>query len=134
MISRVYDYMHSSMHAAQLFSFSGITFPLSNYSLSFNLAKRIGFWDTVEEAIGEDFHTTQKAIWKTNGEAIAVPIYAPFNQLNLATGNGYCADLEARFWQAERHARGLGDIAYTFNMLVKRPFNLKTFWMALVVF
>lgn len=52
MISRVYDYMHSSLHAANLFSFTGITFPLSNYSLSLYLAKRMGFWDTVEEAIG----------------------------------------------------------------------------------
>lgn len=133
-ISRVYDYMHSSMHAANLFSFADITFPLSNYTLSFNLTKRMGFWDTVEEAIGEDFHTTQKAIWKTKGEAKAIPIYAPFNQLNLATGSGYCADLEARFWQAERHARGLGDIAYTINMLIKEPFKLRTFWMSLVVF
>ena len=58
-------------------------------------------------------------MWKTQGEAITVPIYAPFNQLNLATGSGYLADLEARFWQAERHARGLGDIAYTIHMLVK---------------
>lgn len=122
------------MHAANLFSFADITFPLSNYTLSFNLTKRMGFWDTVEEAIGEDFHTTQKAIWKTKGEAKAIPIYAPFNQLNLATGSGYCADLEARFWQAERHARGLGDIAYTINMLIKEPFKLRTFWMSLVVF
>jgi hypothetical protein len=52
----------------------------------------------------------------------------------LATGGGYCADLEARFWQAERHAQGLGDIAYTCHMLIKEPFNLKTFWMAMVVF
>ena len=107
------------MHAANLFSLANITYPLSNYSLSFNLTKRIGFWDTVEEAIGEDFHTTQKAVWKTNGEVVTVPIYAPFNQLNLATGGGYLADLEARFWQGERHARGLGDIPYTINMLIK---------------
>jgi len=47
-MSRVYDYMHSSMHCANLFSFWKITFPLSNYSLTYNLAKRMGFWDTVE--------------------------------------------------------------------------------------
>jgi hypothetical protein len=73
-------------------------------------------------------------MWKTQGEAITVPIYAPFNQLNLATGNGYCADLEARFWQAERHARGLGDVAYTCARLFREPFNWKTFWMSIVVF
>lgn len=42
---------------------------LSNYSMSYNLIKRVGFWDTVEEAIGEDFHTFQKVMWKTGGEA-----------------------------------------------------------------
>lgn len=63
-----------------------------------------------------------------------MPIYAPFNQLNLATGGGYCADLEARFWQAERHARGLGDIAWTIKMFLNQPFNWRTSWMCMVVF
>jgi hypothetical protein len=42
--------------------------------------------------------------------------------------------LEARFWQAERHARGLGDIAYTIRMLLRQPLHWKTLWMSFVVF
>ncbi len=65
--TRVQDMMHSGMHFSNLYSSFDITFPLSNYTLSYKLAKKIGFWDTCAEAIGEDFHTTLKAIYKTNG-------------------------------------------------------------------
>lgn len=65
--TRVYDMSHSGIHFTNLVSSFEISFPLSNYTLSFNLIKRIGFWDTCPDAIGEDFHTTIKAFWKTNG-------------------------------------------------------------------
>ena len=96
-----------------------LIFPISNYSLSYNLIKSIGFWDTCQDAIGEDFHTNQKAFWKTNGKSFNVPIYVPFNQVNVQTGKGYIQDVEARFWQAERHAQGCADVAYNINMLLK---------------
>jgi hypothetical protein len=53
----------------------------------------MGFWDTCPDAIGEDFHTTQKAFWKTKGELVSIPIYVPFNQVNVQTGNGYWSDV-----------------------------------------
>ena len=58
--------------------------------MSYNLAKRIGFWDTCKDAIAQDMQTTVKAYWKTQGDITTVPIYVPFNQANLSTGNGYC--------------------------------------------
>lgn len=122
--TRVYDMMHSFAHCSNLFSVLDVTFPLSNYTLSYSLVKRIGYWDTCPDAIGEDFHTTQKAYWKTGGEIITVPIYAPFNQVNIATGNGYIEDVKARFWQAERHAQGCADVAYEFKMLFNSKFRL----------
>ena len=70
---------------------------------------------------------TEKAFWKTEGKVEAVPIFAPFNQLCIQTGKGYIADMKARFWQAERHARGVSDVPYNINMLIKRPFRWKTF-------
>jgi hypothetical protein len=75
--------MYSSMHASSLVSVSGISFSLSNYTLSYSLAEKIGFWDTVEAAIGEDMHMCLKAMFKTEGGVKTVPIYAPFNQLNI---------------------------------------------------
>ena len=68
-------------------------FPLSNYTMSYCLVKQIGFWDTVPDAIGEDFHTTIIAFWKNSGDVYTIPIFTPFNQINIQTGKGYCADL-----------------------------------------
>lgn len=65
--TRVYDIMHSCMHHSNLLSAFDVTYPLSNYTMSYSLLKRIGFWDTCADAIGEDFHQTQKAFWKTRG-------------------------------------------------------------------
>jgi hypothetical protein len=75
----------------------------------------------------------QKVCWKTQGQAETVPIYVPFNQLNLETGQGYLADIQARFWQAERHSRMFDDIPYTINMLKKEKKNWKTIRMAMIV-
>ena len=69
---------------------------------------------------------TEKAFWKTEGKIEAIPIFAPFNQLGIQTGKGYWADIKARFWQAERHARGVSDVPYNINMLIKRPMRWRT--------
>ena len=98
--TRCYDLLHSFAHASNLFSVFDITFPLSNYSVSYAMMKNIGFWDTCPDAIGEDFHTAQKAYWKTNAQVKMRPIYASFNQVNIFTGRGYWEDVKARFWQA----------------------------------
>lgn len=99
-MSRTYDISHGMVQFSNLFSLFNTSFPLSNYSLSYQLAKQIGFWDTCPEAIGEDFHTTIKAFCKTRGKVRTISIFTPFNQVNIQTGKGYQADLAARFWQA----------------------------------
>lgn len=126
--TRNYDISHGALHFANLVGSFEASFPLSNYTLSFNLIKRIGFWDTCPDAIGEDFHTTIKAFWKTNGDIRTVDLHIPFNQVNVQTGNGYWEDVMARFWQAERHARGCADAAYVLKMLFSRPFHWRT-WL-----
>lgn len=97
--TRICDLFHSFAHASTCYSCFGVTFPLSNYSLPYSLVKRIGFWDTCADAIGEDLHTTAKAFWKTRAEVVCKPIYIPTNQVNLSTGLGYWEDVKARFWQ-----------------------------------
>ena len=76
-------------------------------------------------------HMCLKAMFKTNGEVKTVPIFTPFNQLNIQTGNGALADVKDKFWQVERHARGVADIGYCLNMLSKNKWRLKTVWMTL---
>lgn len=133
-LTRVYDILHSFAHTSNLYSIYDLTFPLSNYTVSYNLMKRIGFWDTCADAIGEDFHTTLKAYWKTHGEITTRPIYVPFNQVNISTGNGYWEDIKARFWQAERHAKGVADFAWCIKMLLNRPFKIKNLFLVYFVF
>ena len=123
--TRVYDVMHSFTHIANLFSVFGFTFPMSNYSLSYKLIKSIGFWDTCPDAIGEDYHTALKAYYKTGGNVRTIPIYVPFNQVNICTGDGYVSDVMARFWQSERHIQGCADFPWSFRMLKQSKFRLK---------
>jgi hypothetical protein len=55
--------------------------------------------------------------WKTDGDIDCIPIFVPTNQTNITTGNGYWEDVKARFWQGERHARGLADLAYNLHKM-----------------
>ena len=82
-LTRTYDMTHGMVHFSNLFSMFSTSFPLSNYSLSYQLVKEIGFWDTCPEAIGEDFHTTIKAFWKKKGDIKTVCIFTFFNQINI---------------------------------------------------
>ncbi len=129
MFVRIYDIMHGYYHLGNLTSFLDLAAPLSNYTISYQLVKRIGYWDTCADAIGEDFHTFQKAFWKTNGEIKAKIILAPFNQSNIETGNGYWENIKARFWQGERHSQGCADIAYSMKQSTKNPKMLKGYAM-----
>ena len=88
-LTRTYDISHGMVQFSNLFSLFHTSFPLSNYSLSFKLAKEIGFWDTCADAIGEDFHTTVKAFWKKRGKIKTISVFTPFNQMNIETGEGY---------------------------------------------
>ena len=130
--SRTYDSMHSMVHLSNMVAIC-YSFPLSNYTISYSLAKRIGYWDTNADAIGEDFHTCQKCHWKLDGPFHTVPIYVPFNQFSLSTGKGYWNDVKARFLQAERHTRGVTDVAYCFNMLFKTKFKFRNLILTLLV-
>lgn len=65
-------YSHSVYSAAMAMQNLGspmqLGFPISNYTMSLALLERIDFWDTTEDAIGEDFHMFVKAYFKTNGQ------------------------------------------------------------------
>jgi len=40
-----------------------------------------------------------KSYFKSNGQLKMVPIFTPFNQLNIQTGKGSIEDVKAKFWQ-----------------------------------
>jgi len=131
--TRVQDENHGLVNFFWSGSFWNVGFPLSNYSISFAKMKEIGFWDTCPDAIGEDFHTTLKAFWKSKESIEVIPIYAMFNQLCVQTGKGYIEDSLARFWQAERHARGISSVCYAFNLFWTHPMTTRTAWLTLLI-
>jgi hypothetical protein len=45
---RTYDDMFAAFHAGSISACCGPVFPLSNYTMSYSLIQRVGFWDTVE--------------------------------------------------------------------------------------
>ena len=121
LFTRIYDNIHSLVHLSNLVSFY-FSVPLSNYTYSYTLLEKIGFLDTNEDAITDDVHTYQKIFWKVDDPINSVPIYTPFNQLSMHTGKGYLEDIKAKFWQIERHGKGINEISYALQMLLKhRP-------------
>lgn len=66
-LTRIFDHGMSAMNCVNTFTFSGYSFAVSNYTFSYDLVKRTGFWDKCEEAIAEDYHFMQKIYWKTQG-------------------------------------------------------------------
>ena len=69
------------MAMQNLGSSMGLGFPISNYSMTLALLERVDFWDTTEDAIGEDFHMFVKAYFKTHGQASALPVPLPMAYL-----------------------------------------------------
>lgn len=131
---RTIDTMMSYMHFSNLFSIFGYTMAVSNYTLSYRLLERIGFWDTCEYSRGEDVRITAKAYWKTNGETRVVPIYAPANQFSICTGKGYKADFRARFLQARRHTQCQIEVSYNLVSMLERRFSIRNFHLFYTIF
>ncbi len=61
-------------------------FPISNYTMSLALLERVDFWDTTEDAIGEDFHMFVKAYFKTHGQVRPVQLLRPTTSEPRAMG------------------------------------------------
>merc|ERR1719174_2738137 len=93
---------------------NSVRFPYSTYTLSLELAQRVGGWDA--EWIAEDWHMGIKCFLLTLGRSQVKPVALP--TLNYSpeaeTWLGTC---HARFVQAKRHALGFSDLSYYFMML-----------------
>ena len=97
------DTLMAFSHEGGLYSpFSHYSIAMSNYSLSYCLLERIGFWDVCEMSKGEDQRISAKAYFETNGDVFVKPIFVPANQLSLRTGKGIIADCFVRFGLAKR--------------------------------
>jgi len=105
----------SMQELAALSDPNAVRFPYSTYSLSMNLARRVGGWDP--EWIAEDYHMGLKCFLMTMGESKVEPILLPtVNYVPEETGSWW-GTVMARWTQAKRHALGFSDFAYFFMML-----------------
>lgn len=57
-------------------------------------------------------HTFAKIYWKTEGRAKSIPIYTPFNQLNLEQPDSYLENVKGKWKQTLRHSYGIHEVSY----------------------
>lgn len=113
---RAADSIWSMLVMTNLNNRRGIIFPCSTYSVTLNLIRDAGFWDTDAESIAEDMHCFIKCFCNTNGRARGTPIYVPIFLTNIET-EGYFENIKARATQGIRHMSGLADVGYVLSWL-----------------
>lgn len=97
-----------------------------NYSLSFYLLDKIGYWDA--DIIPEDYHIFFKAFFKTKGkvevEAIYLPLFA-----DAPEGENMWKSVKSQYSQYQRWAWGVSDDAFVIKnyfTVPGVPFAVKT--------
>jgi len=93
---------------------NAVNFPYSTYSMSMNLARRVGGWDP--DWIAEDWHMGIKCFLFTLGEAHVEPILFPTLSYTPEDSEWF-STIWARWTQMKRHALGFSDLSYYFMML-----------------
>jgi len=80
-----------------------------NYSLSFTLLNKVGYWDP--KVIPEDYHIFFKAYFGTKGKAEVEPIYLPL-YADAAESRGFLKTTRNQYEQFKRWAWGVSDDPY----------------------
>lgn len=80
--------------------------PHATYSLSYNLLKRVGFWDA--DVIPEDYRIFFKAFYKTGGGVEASPIFLK-TSMDAALSTNLWKSLRNKYEQEKRWAWGVSD-------------------------
>ena len=95
----VNDFMWAAMAIQNMNPITGVVgFPMSAYSMSLNLVRRVQFWDTHPDSIGEDMHMFIKAYIRTKGEVKLQFVPAPIN-MGHVEGDTYLGTVWARILQ-----------------------------------
>lgn len=83
-----------------------------NYSLSFRLLDRIGYWDP--DVIPEDWHMFFKAFFATGGKTEVEPIFLPLFA-DAAESTSFIKTIRNQYEQFKRWAWGVSDTPYIFR-------------------
>lgn len=72
-------------------------------------------------------HTFSKIFWATEGRVKSIPIYTPFNQLNLQT-DSYWENVYQKWNQTLRHSYGIHEVSYNiFKFSIAKVKTLRGF-------
>lgn len=97
-----------------------------NYSLSFKLLYKVGYWDP--DVIPEDWHIFFKAYFLTDGKVEVEPIFLPLSA-DAAESSSFTKTLKNQYEQSKRWAWGVSDDPYVIKNYFwakKIPFWEKT--------
>lgn len=98
-----------------------------NYSLSFRLLDRVGYWDA--DVIPEDYHIFFKSFYKTGGKVEVEGIYLPLFA-DAPESETWWGTIKNQYFQYQRWAWGVSDDPYVirnFFLTPGIPFLAKTF-------
>ena len=94
---------------ANLADESATPLPYSTYSITSNLARKVGGWDP--DWISEDWHMFLKCFLNTGGQVSVVPILLPV--INYTPEDEtWMGTIWARWTQGKRHALGICEMSY----------------------
>ncbi len=105
-------------HVARLARKHRIVFPQSCYSLSYQMAKDVGYWDV--DVVPEDWHMYLKCFFELGGDVETEPIHLPCGNDGVRT-DSYLRTFVQQYLQARRHAWGATDIPYAIRQSFRHP-------------
>ncbi len=113
---RLANVYSTAMELAYLSAAWWPSMPISSYSLSLNLLRRMNFWET--NVIADEWHTYIKGYFVTKGQLKTEPVYLPFS-VNAVTGKTFLSAIMNRYRQTLRHSWGSKEIGYTLHQMTE---------------
>ena len=105
-------------HLARLSRKYRMVFPQSCYSLSFQMADEVGYWDV--DVVPEDWHMFLKCFFELKGEPDVQPILLPVGNDGVRA-HSYTRTYWEHYQQARRHAWGVTDVPYAVLQSLDHP-------------
>ncbi len=119
---RVADILWCAAGLSGLYNGSSISPPTSVYSVSLELADRVGGWHVDLEAIADDLHMYLKCFFALNGNLTTRSVFSPASHSNVHSNGkgvrGFYNDIMARYKQALRHMWGALDSGFVLRSAI----------------
>jgi hypothetical protein len=125
-IVRLLSFFRNAVQLSELTMPLNMPLAQSTYSMSFELAERIHFWDPA--VVCEDSHTRLRSLFALNHLVRLVPIFLP-TTADAVEGKNFLDSIKAYYIQTVRHGWGGMDIGYLLQQIPGKPIRIK--WQGL---